>query len=273
MRKTKITEDQRSFKWDVWTNLIIQTSLVLITVCTFFVSQKSTKIAQDALALQRTQLVESHKQDSIKSIQDSTKNERFIQLAEQQILALKNQAKATEKGVRNNIVSQSPYLDITMLGYHFVDEDKTNVMPRYLVVNNGVRPAILKKVTEYLLNEKFKILERPIVERLNYRLTQDKPFLKSQPIFLDDQQYFTFDVNKIARLPNVFRCILLEYTDPFLSKNILIKDKPVFYKWVRMDPKDYIIHEKYIPLVNCSDEEESAIMKSINEYKKKNHLK
>jgi len=68
-----------------------------------------------------------------------------MELTQQQIDALKEQVVALNRGVKNTEISQRPIIGVIQFGFHKID-DKGNLMLQYKVVNDGIRPLVLKEV-------------------------------------------------------------------------------------------------------------------------------
>ncbi len=270
MAKTKLQKTEKEpFKWETWTNLSIQIILVLITIFSFRETQKSTKTAQDALDLQRIQAIESQKKDSLNSIQDSIRNEKFIASSEQQIEALKQQALALERGVKNTEILQRPLLDIVNFGFHFSTD--SNLIFYYQIKNDGIKPAILDTVILYTFEANFSNSNKKI-DYPNIILANDKHSQVNQPIIISGKKYSTVNEDFILSINSFYCYFVLYYTDPYSKKRYDSHQSPIFYKWIKKPKNDHYImkkdNEKYYVFELCSKEEEQKIMAALKKREK-----
>ncbi|MBP6809889.1 MAG: hypothetical protein KA138_00100 [Saprospiraceae bacterium] len=269
-RKTTISKSEKEpFKWETWTNLGIQIILVLITVFSFYETQKSTKAAQESVALQRQQYEDAQKQESQKSLEDSEKRKKDIELIEQQIAALKEQASAIKEGTKNTEISQRPFVDIVQFGYHSADDNNQYVL-KYKISNNGIRPLVLKKVKLYVLGEQFNFIKL-IQTTHNHRLVRDMVVDQRLQSSKGNEMVSLVSKEEILAYSNVYYFFMIYYYDPFLKKYFNTNNTPITFKWVNRQETDLFLsingNVKYLGFESCSDIEESKIVKTIYQIK------
>jgi hypothetical protein len=266
MRPTKIRKT-KSEPWNISDK--INSILAFLTFVAVVGTLWSTKIARDALDLQRTQAVISEKKDSLNSIQDSIKNDKFIKLAEQQILALKEQTGAVDRGVRNTEIAERPYFVVKDFGFHKLGkEDKYQWSLK--IQNYGERPAFTKETKIYFLNDKFQLTGQTSVEITTLTYKDFVVIHEISPI-LNGKQMNSITKKEILSVEGHYIAFGISYYDPLLKKNIALHDRIQSFKWIKKDELDLFYRkvgdDLYLYYDSCSDFEDSKILEAIKNTK------
>ncbi len=139
----------------------INSILAGLTLIALVITGISTCISKNGLDLQQRQYIDFQKKDSLSAISDSIKNEKYMELTQQQIDALKEQVVALNRGVRNTEVSQRPFLNIARLGFQIANKNEPDsVILLYKVNNYGYRPSMLKTTKVFIINKDFKLISK-----------------------------------------------------------------------------------------------------------------
>ena len=278
MTRVKKTKSKVSLSdWIGIGGLIVNIVLIGFTFFALKEARKSTTIAYDALALQQKQTMDAVKKESDQNRQDSIKNGKSVELVERQIYALNQQVKALNRGVRNNEVSQKPQIEVQMLGFVINNlNEPDSVVLSYRLTNYGIRPAILKKSTFWVLDNRFKIVGKHSNE-VRTLFVGDKGFAQTIRFTFDlndlKQDCLICNINDILKIGDLFFCITIDYYDPFLSEEMIIHDDPLFYKWKKRKRSELLQYSSgtscYYSSDLCSTKSEiDYIAKAINNYKK-----
>ena len=234
---------------------------ILTTIATFL----AVFIAFRALMLQERQANEYREQDRIRSIQDSIKNERFIELSQQQIEALKQQTEVSKENVRQENAYQKPNLSIELFGFHVIDKNGGGPLV-FRIKNDGFRPAILKKVTRLIFNSNFKYEEGESIQT-NTLLVKDNVFEGSNVNYNEKTGSYFWSKEEISKFKTHFICFLLEYEDTINKKPSIEKSAPIFFKWEH-NPGDKLFPMQsgetvYYNFISCSILEAENIKKAM----------
>jgi len=201
-------------------NILLQ---ILPVIAAFW----ATYIAFDALKLQRQQAIEASKQDSLRSIQDSIKNAKFIEMSQQQIEALRQQADVLRRSANIEEKSKRPYLDAIQFGFHKIDE-KNNRVLMFKVVNNGIRPAMLKGIRFATFYSRYEKRDGEHL-KVNKLLVNDEAVIYTYAP-KKNNEIATWTEDEIKKMDTFYAGASFEYYDPLNKK--LRNTEPIFYKWV-----------------------------------------
>lgn len=251
----------------------VQILPILLTCLAVYQTNNSLLLAEksagQAFELQRNEMIHNNRQDEINSELDSIKNKMQIQLTQEQIQALKKQADEYSKSVKNVIVSQRPLLDIEKIGLHNIS-NIDSLICTFNVINRGARPAIVKNIDMYFIDNEFKIYDN-INYKVNTLLIDDKVlFMKIHSTF-EDKMYYLIPKSLIHTWENFYICIIIEYEDDFIDKRMLKKSEPILHKWIKKAEKDWLYQiegeDAYLPFELCSGIEEEKLIASVNKYR------
>ncbi len=259
-KRNRFSKLFKGVNWDSKFDLLIQALLVIFAYYALKEAQKSTKIAQDALALQQKQTIESQKKDSLASIQDSIRNEQFIAMSKQQIDALKEQVTALNTGVRSTEISQRPLLGVDLIGFYLKETDES-IEAKYQVKNFGIRPVTLNEIYIYTFDSKFDLVDKdtttPNTQVTNTRFIQRN--LKLPAI-----NGKTIDKTTLPKVNTFYVCILFEYFDGEKLYNNF--KHPIMYRWMKKERYQIIsIEDQKVYLFNlCTAKEQSDLQQKLN---------
>lgn len=248
----------------------INSALAILTFVALVITGISTCISKNGLELQQKQYTDFQKKDSLNAISDSIKDEQYMELTQQQINALKEQVEALNRGVKSTEISQSPIIGIVQLGFHKID-DKGNLILQYKVVNDGIRPLVLKEVKLFLFDNKFKFADS-LRFPSNTTLIKDKAVRQKFSIKGEDGKFMSsINIKDLGKFPASYYCFSVKYFDPFLKKNLSTSSNPSIFKWVN---REFMVFNReglieYLDFEICSDIEESKIKKEYAKIKEK----
>ncbi|MBK6698410.1 MAG: hypothetical protein IPG55_00630 [Saprospiraceae bacterium] len=250
-------------KWDTWINTLIQGGILLIT---FFAFDNSRLMNQATLKT----IAESNVRDSINSLLDSIRNERFLKLSGQQITALNQQVIVQERGVQNTERTQRPYLDVMQFGFHKI-KNKDSLLLLYKIINYGTRPAILEKIDFYIFNRNFELTDSRTFEANSF-LLNDKALQNILDLKLNGQNRMYFSLDEILHIDTSYCSFVISYIDPFLSSKQIIKNDPLCFSWIKR-PKGLMTsnvtgNDEYFSFDLCQSDKKSKILNNLNKFKK-----
>jgi len=261
-RKTTISKTEKE-PWSVSDK--INSVLAFLTLIAVIGTIWSTSIANDALAMQREQTVKSEKQDNLNTISDSIKNERYMELTQQQIDALKEQVVALNRGIKNTEISQQPYFVILDFGFHLIDNDD-----KYLwslkIRNYGDRPAFVKRTKLYAFDGNFKLTFKDTVTITTLAY---KDFVVSHEIKpkLKGIEFNTLSKKDILTIDDHYIGIVISYYDPLLKRTFISDGDITAFKWKKKGESQLFKRKSgedvYFHYDLCSDVEVSKIRTAI----------
>lgn len=249
---------------------IISFLSLLVAAWALYYSSQSNDATIKALELQSRQAVETSKKDSLNNIQDSIKNERFFELSQQQVDALKQQVQALQSATRMDEQSKRPILDVMKFGFHILDEKSGISALKFKVINRG-RRAQLTGIGIAIFNEDFKCTIQHF-EKTNTVLVDDKTHETHLILPINGKEKSYWSLEDLLKFPTTYFCISTRYQDSFEQQpqqdNYLY-----FLKWTSGESTETISIDnglKYYGFDNCSTREESLMKKAL---KKQNLLK
>lgn len=221
-------------------------------------SKRSADIAQRALELQKQQFEDYLEERKGNRLEDEIKRKVDTALVNNQILALKEQANALKKGVRNTEISQRPYLGVKDFGFHIPNlKYPDSVDLEYSLSNFGVRPALLFRANVVLIDNQFRIISyHPTYG--NKSIITDGGFAQRFSIRFNGHRECTIcDIKDILKAGDIYFYFMFEYYDPFYSENRIVQSQSLIFKWKKntrdnltlSGSNDYI----YYPADICTD--------------------